>query len=101
MKTIISKLENNIFSGILVKKGINKISDKDYNVLLLDVNFCTFSGLGFIKIKGAKFEKVKEEVKKSFDDMSYQELVAYVKANNIKTASKSKVDILAAINRKD
>lgn len=104
MKTIISKLENNIFSGILVKKGTNKIFDKDYNVLLLDVNFCTFTGLGLIKVEGAISAKVKkavaeviEEVKKSFDDMTYQELLKYVKKHNIKVPSTKKADILKVL----
>lgn len=105
MKTVISKLENNILSGILIKKGENKISDKDYQTLLLDVNFVTFIGLNYLKVEGKKFTKVTKAVKETieedldFESMSYQALKAYVQDNNIEVPSFKKADILAVLKQ--
>lgn len=97
MKTITSTLEDNIFSGILVKKGTNKISDKDYNILLSNSDFFGFTLLGFIRIKNFLKKEAKEAFTKSFDDMTYQELLAYIKKNNIKVPSNKKADILKVL----
>lgn len=105
MKTIISKLENNVFSGILVRKGKNKISDKDYQTLLLDVNFVAFTGLNYLKVEGAQFTKVAKAVDKTieedmdFESMSYQDLKAYVQKNNIEVPSLKKADILSVLKQ--
>lgn len=96
MKTFYSSLENNIFSGILVKKGKNTLSNKSYSTLLLDINFCTFLSLGFIKLEGVTSNTVEPETP-DFDSMTYQELKDYAKKHNIKTKSEKKVDILEAL----
>lgn len=105
MHIIVSKLENNIFSGILIKKGENKISDKDYNTLLLDVNFVTFVGLKYLSVQNKTFTKVTEAVeeikneKPDFENMTQPELKSYVIKNNIEVQSFKKVDILAALKQ--
>lgn len=105
MHIIVSKLENNIFSGILIKKGENKISDKDYKTLLLDVNFVTFVGLKYLSVQGQIFPKVTKAVeeikdkKLDFENMTQPELKSYVIKNNIKVPSFKKVDILAALKQ--
>lgn len=105
MKTIISKLENNVFSGILVRKGKNKISDKDYQMLLTDVNFVTFISLEYLKVEGAQFTKVTKAIKETieedldFENMSYQDLKTYVRQNNIEVPSFKKADILVVLKQ--
>lgn len=100
MKTIVSMLEDNIFSGILVKKGINNLSDKQYKVLTSSRHFEAACAKGFIM----QFTPVSPEVKKAvsaiipdFDTMSYNELKKYVKENNIEVPSMKKADILKAV----
>ena len=104
MKTVYSALENNMFSGILLKKGKNIISDREYNTLLLNVDFCTFIALGYIKVKGADFTKVKQAVTESvtpdFDSMTYAQLKKYVIDNNIQVKSMKKADILESLEGK-
>ena len=101
MKTVYSALENNIFSGVLLKKGKNIISDRAYNTLLLNVDFCTFIGLGYIKVKGADFTKVKQTVTESvtpdFDSMTYAQLKKHVTDNCIEVKSMKKADILEVL----
>lgn len=100
MKTIISMLEDNIFSGILVKKGLNNLSDKQYNVLTSSRHFLAACAKGFIR----QITPVSPEVKKAvsaimpdFDTMSYHELKKYVKENNIEVPSMKKADILKTL----
>lgn len=95
MKTINSQLEDNIFSGVLVKKGKHLITEREYRTLITDVNFCTFIEQRKIKLEGQKNTYRSE--KPDFDAMNYQELKAYVKLHNIKTNSDKKADILKAL----
>ena len=100
MKTIISMMEDNIFSGILVKKGLNNLSDKKYKVLTSNRHFQAAYAKGFIRqiiSVSAKTEKPTGAVNPDFNTMPYAELKKYVKENDIKAASQSKADILAAI----
>lgn len=104
MKTIISMLEDNIFSGILVKKGLNNLSDKQYNVLTSSRHFQAACVKGFIR----QITPVSPEVKKAvsaiipdFDTMSYEELKKYVKENNIEVPSMKKADILKTLKGKE
>lgn len=101
MHIIVSKLENNIFSGILIKKGENKISDKDYNTLLLDTAFVTFLDHEYLSVQD-KVTEVVEEIKNQkpdFENMTQPELKSYVIKNNIEVSSFKKVDILAALKQ--
>lgn len=100
MKTIISALEDNIFSGILVKKGLNNLSDKQYKALTSSRHFPAACAKGFIR----QITPVSPEVKKAvsaimpdFDTMSYDELKKYVKENNIEVPSMKKADILKTL----
>lgn len=104
MKTIISTLEDNIFSGILVKKGLNNLSDKKYKVLTSSRHFQAACAKGFIR----QIIPVSPEVKKAvsaimldFDTMSYDELKKYVKENNIEVPSMKKADILKTLKGKE
>lgn len=97
-----SKLENNIFDNVLVKKGINHISEELFNKLKQNKAFKSFCDLGYIACTvKEKVKEVKEELtnKPDFSAMSYDELKAYVKEHNIKVPSLKKVDILAVLNK--
>lgn len=101
MHIIVSKLENNRFSGILIKKGENKISDKDYNTLLLDAAFVTFLDHEYLSVQN-KVTEVVEEIKNEkpdFENMTQPELKSYVIKNNIEVPSFKKVDILVALKQ--
>lgn len=100
MKTIFSNLEDNIFSGILVKKGLNNFSDREYQKLCQNRHFLTAWAKEFILAITPVTPDVKQvvaEIKPNFDSMSYNELKKYVKDNNIETASMKKADILTAL----
>lgn len=103
MKTIISKLEDNLFSEILVKKGENNLQDKLVDELLKDKEFKAFVNAGYIKVQQPvkkvtkKVPPVSDGEKPDFASMSYQQLKAYAKAYNITPKSQSKEDILNAI----
>lgn len=104
MKTLISTLEDNIFLGVLIKKGVNKIPDKIYNKLISSPVFRARMTLGQIKEQGQKTKaaaKTAETTQQAtdFDSMSYDELKKYVKENNIKTGSMKKADILKALKQ--
>lgn len=104
MKTLISTLEDNIFLGVLIKKGVNKIPDKIYNNLISNPVFRARMTLGQIKEQGQKTKsaaKTAETIQQTtdFDSMSYDELKKYVKENNIKTDSMKKADILKALKQ--
>lgn len=115
MKVLFSKLENNVFSDVLIKKGRNLITDKDFEKLSTDYAFNRFWLAGFIGM-GVPFFKVQDgtmeivepveniveeltqtENKLNFDEMSYQELKTYVAENNIEATSNKKADLLEAI----
>ena len=93
MTIIYSTLENNVFSKILVKKGKNTINEEVYAELLKDKAFKGFLEKGFIKIE----EQDEEITQTDFTKMTYDELKAYVKANNIEVKSMKKADILEAL----
>jgi len=97
MKTIISSLEDNIFSGILVKKGLTRVRDKDFELLRKTREFKTAVNNGFIRLVTADVAKPNVPDKPNFDTMSYAELKQYVTDNNITVASMKKVDILNAL----
>lgn len=94
MKKIISALENNLFSNVLIKKGLNIIEDDIYKKLCSDKQFKIFLSRGYIKPEA-------EEKEKNYEDMSYQELKRYVQKNNIKVNSFKRVDILEALKDKE
>ncbi len=100
MITIISKLENNLFDEILIKKGINKVNNLTLSNLLKNTTFKTMCANGYIKI--VKPEQKQEDKKITSinpEDMNYQELLKFVKAHQIKTEGTKKVDLLAAIKK--
>lgn len=102
MINIKSKLENNMFDNVLVKKGINHISEELFNKLKQNKTFKAFCDLGYIACTAKeKVKEVKEEIanKPDFSKFSYDELKAYVKKHNIKVPSLKKADILAVLNK--
>lgn len=96
-----SKLENNIFDGVLIKKGYNIIENNVYfNVLEKNPTFTSFKAKGFIKDIAGECEVKKEcktEEKPDFASMSYADLKKYVKDNNIEVESMKKDDIYKAL----
>lgn len=100
MIEIKSKLENNVFGGVVLKKGINKYRDCDYARMNFDKEFRKHLIVGNVQILGLKpVEKpVKQKKEKpDYTKMSYKELVQYVKDNKIKTKSMKTADILEAL----
>lgn len=103
---ILSKLENNIIEGVLIKKGKNTLKENDFIKLSKNPEFMRFvQDKKFIleeqkkqEVKETKKEAKKEPEKKDdksdFDSMSYDELKKYVKENNIKVDSYKKADLL-------
>lgn len=93
-----SKLEDNIFGGVLLKKGLHAYKNAEYTRMSFDKEFKKNVLVGNIVILNLKpTEEKKEETKPDFSKMSYKELVAYVKENGIKTKSMKLADILAAL----
>ena len=89
---LISKLENNVIAGVLIKKGKNEIEDAVYNTLCKDKHFARFVKNGYIvKETGDKPEN-------KFESMTYDELKQYVKDNNIEVPSLKKADILKVLS---
>lgn len=104
MKTIISKLEDNLFSGVLVKKGLNIIKDDIYRRLCGSKQFKQFCEGKYIEVTEAENGAAQGDTKdikdtKDFGSMSYSELKAYVLENNIKVKSLKKADILEALTK--
>ena len=98
MLTIISKLENNLFDDILIKKGSNNVKNIELSSLLKNTTFKSMCAKGYIKILGNKQSKPQTDDKVlDFESMNYQELQKYVKAHQIKTNGTKKADLLAAI----
>ena len=96
MKNIISLLENNLFSDVLIRKGVNTIADEVYTELCKNKQFKSFAEQGYIKVETeTKKEDLNKE--KSYENMSYSELKAYVQKNNIEVKSLKKADILEAL----
>lgn len=102
MIKLISKLEANIFDNVLLKKGINVISEAAFNQLKKNKTFLNFFDAGFIThIVAEKIKEAKTEIreKPDFSKFSYEDLKKYVKENNIKVSSMKKTDLLAALNK--
>lgn len=99
MIEIKSKLENNVFGGVVLKKGINKYRDCDYARMNFDKEFRKHLIVGNVQILGLKpVEKpILKKEKLDYTKMSYKELVQYVKDNKIKTKSMKTADILEAL----
>lgn len=99
MQTIVSKLENNLFNWILIKKGENKVSDKDYLELIKDIIFKQYVENGFIKVEEKKELKTKtpptnEGETQGLENMKYQDLVKLAKSKGIDTNKKKKEEII-------
>ena len=92
-----SKLENNIFCGVLLKKGLHTYKNSDYTRMTFDKDFKRHILVRNIEIIGLKAETKAKEEKPDFTVMTYKELVAYVKEHKIKTKSMKLADILAAL----
>ena len=95
-----SKLENNIFDGVLVKKGISQIEEALFEKLSKNPTFVKFLEGGYIlKVAAQKVKEAKEEIKNKpdFSKMSYNDLKKYVKDNKIEVKSLSKADIYEAL----
>lgn len=93
-----SKLEDNIFGGVLLKKGLHGYKNAEYTRMSFDKEFkrnVLFGNIVILNLKPA--EEKKEETKPDFTKMNYKELVAYVKENGIKTKSMKLADILTAL----
>lgn len=98
MITIISKLENNLFDEILIKKGINKVDNLTLSKLLKNVAFNIMCTHGYIKVvTPVQKEEDKETTSINLEDMNYQELLKFVKAHEIKTEGTKKADLLIAV----
>ena len=97
MTEIISRLENNLFSGILLKKGKNIITESVYKTLKSDKHFARFLAKGFIKTVSEKKEDKQDKQAVNVDLTDYNELKRYVVENGIKTASIKKEDLLKAV----
>lgn len=107
MKELISTLENNIFSGVLIKKGKNLIEDAVYNKLTKNKQFIKFLEKKHINLAAVsakttdKKETDTKETETDFTTLSYDDLKKYVKENNIEVKSMKKEDILAALTAKE
>ncbi len=100
MKTITSFLEKNIFNGITIKKGLNNLTNSQFEKAMQDAAFATFVDRGLIREIAAKTpdeKRVVASIKPDFDTMAYTELKKYVTENNIEVISMKKADILKAL----
>ena len=94
MQTIISKLENNTFNNVLIKKGKNIISDKKCIDLLKDNFFKSCVMKGLIKILEKEKKEINKENNSNYENMKYQELVQIAKSRGIDTNKKKKEEII-------
>lgn len=110
MIKLYSKLENNEFSGILVKKGLNTLTDEKFEILKHDSGFYQAMYNGFIDVTEdnpvAAPEPIPAPVENNdppqpvdFNKMNYQQLLKYCKQNGIQVSSNKKADLLAAIQK--
>ena len=104
MKKIISNLEKNVFCGIEIKKGLNKLNDKDFKKLFEDKLFLNFHKKGLIKIIETKKPLIKADKPKNADNktqnkLTYNEMLQFVKENNITVKSNRKKDLIEAIEK--
>lgn len=98
MLKLVSKLEANIFSGILVKKGINFVNKTVFLRLIKDGNFLKFWNKGFFNVKEDPEPTIDRpkvnEIKLDYESMKWQDLQAYAKSKGISINKKTKVDII-------
>ena len=102
MQTIISKLENNTFNNVLIKKGKNLISDKKCIDLLQNDFFKNYVMKGLIKILEKEKKEIKEINKENtpdYENMNYNDLVKYAKSKGIDTKKKKKAQIIEELRR--
>lgn len=102
MHTIISKLENNTFNNVLIKKGKNLISDKKCIDLLQNDFFKNYVMKGLIKILEKEKKEIKEINKENtpdYENMNYNDLVKYAKSKGIDTNKKKKAQIIEELRR--
>lgn len=97
MIKIKSKLENNIFGGIELKKGVHSYTNSEFARMNFDKDFRKHILVKNIEIFNLKPVETAKEEKPDFAKMPYRELVAYVRANKIKTKSMKLADILEAL----
>lgn len=104
MVQIKSKLEANIFDGVLIKKGMNELTEEQAEIIFNNYTVKDLLQKGYLRVIDLKDIKVREakkannpEVKPDFTKMSYNELKAYVGKHNIKTKSMKKDDLLEAL----
>lgn len=100
MIIIYSNLEDNIFSGVTVKKGFNYLPNKIVKELVFhDKTFKNFVIKGFIKIE-EKRDTNKASVSDTapdFESMTQPELKSYVLKNNIEVPSFKKAEMLSVL----
>ena len=99
MLKIKSKLENTVFSGIELKKGIHSYNNSSYTRMSVDKEFKKHILVKNIEILGLKEEEKQKEKKTDFATMPYKDLVAYIRKNKIKTKSMKLADILAELTK--
>ncbi len=96
-----SKLEANNFGGIIIKKGLNVVSNDIYfNVLLKNKTYLNFEQRGYIENIAGESEAPPPQKIPDFTSMPYKDLKAYVIAHNIEVASMKKADILQVLGIK-
>ena len=94
MIKIKSKLENILFNGVLLKKGVFSYNHSQYARMSFDREFKKHILVGNIEL--LNFVRQEQE-KPDFGKMPYKELVAYVRQHKIKTKSMKSADILEAL----
>lgn len=113
MVKIKSTLEANIFDGVLIKKGINILSESEAEIIFNNYTVKDLLKKGYLRVIDLKDVKAKEEKKTEqktkqkeekkddkkpdFASMDYNDLKKYVKENNIQVESLKKEDILKAL----
>lgn len=97
MQKVFSKLENNIFENIEIKKGENLISDNHYLIIKKNPIFKNYVNKGFIIVQEVKAATFKNAEVQDFDKMTYQELKQFAYENKIIATSNKKDDLLKAI----
>lgn len=94
MFKIVSKLEDNMFLDVLVKKGSNLFYESDFKKLKSDKNFISFQNKKFIIIEQKKSKVSVSKAPIDFESMNWKDLLAYAKSKGISVKAKSKIDII-------
>lgn len=97
MIKIKSKLENIIFNGVLLKKGVFSYNHSQYARMSFDREFKKHILVGNIELLNFVRQEQEKQEKPDFGKMPYKELVAYVRQHKIKTKSMKLADILEAL----